>query len=76
MSSPIDRLRGLVSDHPTPALVDVVEELEDQSGMTDDERIIYAIACAVLARRLDLDAKWVAGSLIGPAAAFRTASMT
>jgi len=71
----VSDLRAATEARSTEALIGHVEALEDKARRTEAERLSYAVACGVLARRLGLDARTVATSTIGPAATFRAASL-
>ena len=70
-----DKIRTFAAAQPISRLIDAIETMEDRGVHTESERIAYAVSCATAAKRLGLDARAAATSLIGPAATFRVATI-
>lgn len=62
------RLRDRIATLGTDRLVSIVEAIEDNESRTDEERIVYAIACTTLCRRLGVEPRRLLASPVGPAA--------
>lgn len=73
----VQKVRDEVAATDTKTLIALVEQIEDANPTSDEEgvRVLYAVACAELCRRLNLDPQTVASSVIGPAAAFTVAAL-
>lgn len=67
-SPAVVRLEDRVATLSTDRLVSIVETIEDQDTRSDEERIVYAIACTTLCRRLGVEPRQVLSSAVGPAA--------
>ena len=70
-----DKIRTFAAAQPISRLIAAIEAMEDRGVHTESERIAYAVSCATAAKRLGLDARAAATSLIGPAATFRVATI-
>ena len=70
-----DKIRTFAAAQPIARLIDAIEAMEDRGVHTEAERIAYAISVATAAKRLGLDARAAAQSVIGPAATFRVATI-
>ena len=70
-----DKIRAFAAAQPISRLIDAIEAMEDKGIHTEAERVAYAISVATAAKRLGLDARAAATSLIGPAATFRVATI-
>lgn len=75
-SPAMTRLRERVEAIDSDQLVSIAEKIEDNQGRTDEERIVYAVACTTLCRRLDvstqeaIESPFGAATFLGVRAAF------
>lgn len=67
-SPAMTQMRELVAQLGTQQLVRIAEEIEDNENRTDEERIIYAVACTTLCKRLDVAVSDMLAFSLGPAA--------
>ncbi len=66
-----DRLRAEVSRQSTTTLLALIDQIEENSDRDQSDAMIYAIACAQVARRLDLNAEKVLSGTLSPGAVLR-----
>lgn len=76
-NSPVQQIRDEAKELSTEQLIKAVREIEDARPTTDEQsvRIVYSVMCAEACRRLGLDPKETAESLIGPAAVFEASTL-
>lgn len=66
-SPAMTRLRERVELIDSDQLVSIAEQIEDNLDRTDEERIVYAVVCTTLCRRLDVSTQEAVESPLGAA---------